>query len=85
MDFYAQSNQIKEIPIYICVQESIQRLNLKSNQIEKIPKEICGMKGLEDRELQIFGNPIKEVEDKDFVASKVVDWMKIQKVLFTKD
>jgi hypothetical protein len=25
------------------------------------------------------------VEDKDFVANKVVDWMAIQKILFTKD
>jgi Leucine-rich repeat (LRR) protein len=84
MDFYAQSNKIKEIPLYICANESIQRLNLKSNQIEKIPKEICGMKGLGDEELEIFGNPIKEVEDKDFVANKVVDWMKIQNILFAK-
>lgn len=45
--------------MFICMKESIQRLNLESNKIEIIPKEICRMKGLEDHELQIFGNPIK--------------------------
>ncbi len=49
MDLYAQSNKIKEIPIFICMKESIQRMNLESNEIQKIPKEISLMKGLEDR------------------------------------